>query len=426
MAVTLDTVLLPVRTRRERETRRRHLLMLGASAGLHFAVLAPMILLAAGDDPRFRLPPELPIIQVQLEEPVRPPLPRPVTPPRVQPQVDPQPEPRTEPLPQPIEPPPVEQALEAPLATPSPVANPAPLDRSLPQLQPPPRPAEAQSLEALQSPATPSPLSQALPTVVAPRPEIEAIDRPSTLAPPSAISTATPRVEAPADATSSQQAEAETASTSADDLPLRRRDEDEKERAAAAAAAAAASGSPSPPMPRLANPVPGAMAPPAGASSPVPGISETWRVAPSTQAGRNARALRTSPLGCRSRGRLTPSEQALCDERFNADAATGAQTRITGSGNAARDARFAREGAREMYNYEARRRPLAGGTGNVGTADCPGSNLGTGCAGSLLDPSLQMDSTTNIRTNKTDGPRPTGSQVPGSAGVAGRPGNGSD
>ncbi|WP_409020420.1 hypothetical protein [Brevundimonas vesicularis] len=422
MAVTLDTVLLPVRTRRERETRRRHFLMLGASAALHIAVLAPMILLAAGDDPRFQLPPELPIIQVQLEEPIRPPAPVQITRPRIEPQpIQPAPLPQ----PQPPEQTPMEQVPESPLTTPQPIQTPSPLERSLPQLQPPPRPAEAQNLDALQGSAAPSPLSQALPSVVAPRPEVQSIDRPSTLAPPSAISAAPPRVNAPAQATAPQENAAEASPTNANDLPLRRRDEEERERAAAAAAAAA-SGSPSPPMPRLASPAPGVMAPPAGASSPVPGVSEAWRVAPSSQAGRNARALRTSPLGCRSRERLTPSEQALCDERFNADAAAGAQTRITGSGNAARDARFAREGAREMYNYEARRRPLSGGTGNVGTADCPGSNLGTGCAGSLLDPSLQMDSTTNIRTNKTDGPRPTGPQVPGSAGVASRPGNGSD
>ena len=42
---------------------------------------------------------------------------------------------------------------------------------------------------------------------------------------------------------------------------------------------------------------------------------------------------------------------------------------------------FAREGARRLAEWEARRRPLSGGVGVVGPADCVGSNFGTGCAG---------------------------------------------
>jgi len=134
-----------------------------------------------------------------------------------------------------------------------------------------------------------------------------------------------------------------------------------------------------------------------------------------------------SPTGCRFPERLTESERQVCREQFNADAARGAERPIRGSGNAARDARFSAEGARELYRYEEQRRPLSGGGGNVGPADCPGSNLGIGCAGSLLDPSMQMDSGSNVRT-KRDGPRPGGSgpRVPGSAGSGGRPGNGPD
>ncbi|WP_284222997.1 hypothetical protein, partial [Brevundimonas denitrificans] len=66
---------------------------------------------------------------------------------------------------------------------------------------------------------------------------------------------------------------------------------------------------------------------------------------------------------------------------------------------------FAAEGARRLAQYEARRRPLAGGTGNVGPQDGVGSNFGIGVAGAHLDPSFRPDSTQNIRTDRRDGPR---------------------
>lgn len=135
-----------------------------------------------------------------------------------------------------------------------------------------------------------------------------------------------------------------------------------------------------------------------------PGTEDPWRYRPESMAGAIGRSLRTSPIGCDMRdGRMTAAEQQLCDERFNARA--GVARPITGTDNPERDARFAREGAQALAQYERRRRPLAGGTGVVGPADCVGSNFGTGCAGSHIDPSLSPESTTNIRTDRRDGPR---------------------
>lgn len=141
---------------------------------------------------------------------------------------------------------------------------------------------------------------------------------------------------------------------------------------------------PAPPAPRLALPAPGA-----------PAIDDGWRVRP--QAAGTGLAPR--PGNCSlPPGRLTPAERATCDARFGA-VALGA-TPIRGTGNPERDARFAAEGARALAAYEGLRRPLSGGTGLVGPADCPGSNFGTGCSGAHLDPSMQPDSTTNIRTRR--------------------------
>jgi hypothetical protein len=57
---------------------------------------------------------------------------------------------------------------------------------------------------------------------------------------------------------------------------------------------------------------------------------------------------------------------------------------ITGTGNPERDAAFARQGARRLAEWEMMNRPLSGGVGVVGPADCIGSNFGTGCAGAHL------------------------------------------
>ena len=86
-----------------------------------------------------------------------------------------------------------------------------------------------------------------------------------------------------------------------------------------------------------------------------------------------------------------------------------------GSGDRQRDRVFSAEGDRALRQYDARRRPLAGGAGITGPADCAGSNFGTGCAGAHLDPSLAPDSRTNIRSPR-DGDRFTSTPLtPGTA-----------
>ena len=136
-----------------------------------------------------------------------------------------------------------------------------------------------------------------------------------------------------------------------------------------------------------------------GAPAPPPDVGTApWRVRPGTAGDRVGRSLRTSPVGCASPNVLSPAEREICDDRFGARAAAAAP--IDGTGNPERDARFAREGARALAAYEARRRPLAGGTGNVGVQEGPGSNFGMGVAGAHLDPALRPDSTTNVRTRR--------------------------
>jgi hypothetical protein len=149
------------------------------------------------------------------------------------------------------------------------------------------------------------------------------------------------------------------------------------------------------PDPRLVRPAPGA---------PTAGADQPWQYRPETMSGAVARSLRTSPIGCDMRdGRMSAAEQQLCDDRFNERA--GRARPRSGTDNRERDAAFAREGAAAIDRYERRRRPLAGGTGVVGPADCVGSNFGTGCSGAHLDPSLAPDSNENIRTPQREGPR---------------------
>ena len=148
---------------------------------------------------------------------------------------------------------------------------------------------------------------------------------------------------------------------------------------------------PAPPAPRL-----GAVAP--GAPAPPPGV-EGWSVRPETMGDRVGRGLRTRGPGCSSPALLSAAERAICDDRFGQRAATGAPIDDTAGSP------FAAEGARRLAQYEVRRRPLSGGTGNVGPQDGPGSNFGIGVAGAHLDPSFRPDSTRNIRTDRRDGPR---------------------
>lgn len=333
----------------------RRALMAGASTLLHTVVLGAMILLASSEDHPAPPAPSPPVIQLEIERPPLPPQPRP------------------------------------PVSTPRPLPLPTP-ELAIPKPQPE-RPTPAVAPLPL-SPPTPQPAPQPTP-LPAPQPAPKSV----AVAPPAPVPTpqrAPAPVPAPLPAPAPAAAE-RAAPTPAPVLPIRARKKDEDE---------ARDGLPAAPAPRLANPAPGA---PSAAASGVDGVSDAWRVAPEGQAGRNARALRTSPAGCPSTRVLRPGEQAVCDDRFNARAAEGAaRGPITGSGNAERDARFAREGAREMQRYEAQRRPLSGGVGVMPPQDCPGSNFGAGCAGAHLDPSMRQGATTNVQqdSNKLPEPRP--------------------
>lgn len=147
-----------------------------------------------------------------------------------------------------------------------------------------------------------------------------------------------------------------------------------------------------PPAPVARAVAPGAPPPPAEVGT------APWQVRPEGAGDRVGRSLRTGTVGCASPRLLSPAERAICDERFGERAAAAAP--IEGTGNPERDARFAREGARALAEYEARRRPLSGGVGVVGPQEGPGSNFGMGVAGAHLDPSLRPDSTTNVRTRR--------------------------
>ena len=149
---------------------------------------------------------------------------------------------------------------------------------------------------------------------------------------------------------------------------------------------------PSPPAPRFAPGGQPAVAPPADVGAGV------WQVRPETLGDRVWRGMRGRPPGCATPELLSRAERVICDDRFGERAA--AAPPISGSGDAARDERFAREGRRALAEYENRRRPLAGGVGVVGPQDGPGSNFGIGVAGAHLDPALRPDSTSNIRTRR--------------------------
>ena len=149
----------------------------------------------------------------------------------------------------------------------------------------------------------------------------------------------------------------------------------------------AADARPDAPVPRLAAPVPDALAPPADV--------DPWRVRPRTLGDRIGQGLRTRGPGCAFRGELTAAERTICDEQ----AAARVGPAISGTGDPGRDARFAAEGARALARYEARRRPLSGGVGVVGPGDCPGSNLGTGCAGAHLAPEMRLGAETTINSS---------------------------
>lgn len=196
------------------------------------------------------------------------------------------------------------------------------------------------------------------------------------------------------------------------DIEPRPRIRDERPRQPRTAKAAAPASAPTdqhrereedaPAAPVLRAPAP----PPPDAPSPPPdGPTSTAR--DPALAAAIARSMRRRGGDC-YRLAATSAERAECDQSFGAAAERAPP--ITGTGNRQRDAEFAREGERALRQYDARRRPLSGGTGVTTPADCAGSNFGTGCAGSHLDPSLAPDSRSNIRSPR-DGDRVVGAPL---------------
>lgn len=132
-----------------------------------------------------------------------------------------------------------------------------------------------------------------------------------------------------------------------------------------------------------------------------------WQVGPDVNLGeRVGRSLRTSVLGCQYPERLTREERAICDERDTDRAVRALERvpRITGTGNAERDARFEAQGREKLRAYERNRaQPPDAERGNAGVGDGPGSNFGIGDAGRHLDSSLRPDSSGPIQTRRRDG-----------------------
>jgi hypothetical protein len=150
---------------------------------------------------------------------------------------------------------------------------------------------------------------------------------------------------------------------------------------------------PSPPRPHLSAPAP----------QGVPTPDDPWRVDPDDRRAGMARALRQGAVGCASPELLNELERRHCRDRFGERAAVAPP--ITGSGNPERDAAFARQGARRLAEWEMMNRPLAGGVGVVGPADCIGSNFGTGCAGAHLPDVSGVDMRQGGRTTHNGGER---------------------
>lgn len=164
---------------------------------------------------------------------------------------------------------------------------------------------------------------------------------------------------------------------------------------------------PSPPAPRLS---PGPSGPAAAGVPAAPVNSGAWQVQQEGISARVGRAMRLGAGGCRIMdGRLNPTEQAICDEEFNAAAAAARPVgpRTLSPGEARREVQFARDGAAALRSYDARRAPLRSGVGAVTSGEGVGGNFGTGAAGSHLDPSFRDGADNLLRqdSNKLNGPR---------------------
>ena len=148
------------------------------------------------------------------------------------------------------------------------------------------------------------------------------------------------------------------------------------------------------------------------------GVDPVWRVAPDNLAERLANIppgliagapADGVPLSWRRRcnlplsGPISEADRRACEQSFLAEAEPPPSMRHQRPQGDPRD-QFAAQGARNLAQYEARRRPLAGGTGVVGSGECPGGNLGMGCAGAHLPGDLRQGAETTIRqdSNRLD------------------------
>lgn len=166
-------------------------------------------------------------------------------------------------------------------------------------------------------------------------------------------------------------------------------------------------------------------APPGASAQDVPeqaraqGVEPIWRDSPqSTLAERLGRIppgliagapVGGVPLSWRRRcnlplsGPISEADRRACEQSFLAEAEPPPSMRRQRPQGDPRD-QFAAQGARNLAEYEAQREPLAGGSGIVGSGECPGGNLGMGCAGAHLQGDMRQGATTNIRQrgNKRD------------------------
>jgi len=95
-----------------------------------------------------------------------------------------------------------------------------------------------------------------------------------------------------------------------------------------------------------------------GAPSPPADVgAAAWRVRPGATGPRLDAGPRVNAVTCASPGLLSPEDRILCDSRFAQRARLASP--VAGTDNADRDARFARQGARALARYEARRAPLS-------------------------------------------------------------------
>ena len=123
-----------------------------------------------------------------------------------------------------------------------------------------------------------------------------------------------------------------------------------------------------------------------------PAPSDPWQVRPEGLAAAVGRSMRLGAAGCRTMdGRLSASEQQLCDERFNERAGRAGPLgpRTLTPSEQRRDAQFARDGAAALAAHDS----LRGGRPGVGivmsSPECVGGNLRGTCAGAHLGPQYQ-------------------------------------